>query len=67
MGIENGKIFYDGVQVQHTKFFPYGSEFKAKLCAPGRIKVYFCLMQEIQILLMGLPVNQYMCILLQNW
>ncbi len=26
--------------------------------------MYFCLMQEIQILLMGLPVDQHMCDLL---
>lgn len=32
-GIEPGKVFHDGIQVQQPKFFPYSAEFKAEPCA----------------------------------
>lgn len=38
------------------EFFPCGSRPTSKNGAPGRIKLYFSLMQEIPIFLMGLPV-----------
>lgn len=58
-GIEGGKVFQYRIQVQKAELFPDRVEFKPEPCALGRIKMYFCLMQEIQILLMGLPVNQH--------
>ncbi len=63
-GIEAGKVFHYRIQVQQTKLLPDRSEFEPEPCALGRIKMYFCLMQEIKVLLMGLPVNQHMCVLL---
>lgn len=62
--VEPGKVLHCGIQVRHAHFFPGVPELKAEPCALGRIKVYFCLMQETQILLMGLPVNQHKCGLL---
>ncbi len=32
-GIEPGKIFHDGIQVQKFKFFLYSAEFKTEFCA----------------------------------
>ena len=63
-GIELGQLLHDQIQVQQAEFFPDRGEFEAEPCTLGRIKMYFCLMQEIEILLMGLPVNQHMCVLL---
>ncbi len=57
MGIERRNVFHDGVKVQKPEFFAYSLKFKMEPCALGRIEMYFCLMQEIQIFLMGLPVN----------
>ena len=56
-GIESGKESHYRVQVQQPELFPDRAEFGPEPCALGRIKMYFCLMQEIQVLLMGLPVN----------
>lgn len=56
-GIESGKIVHNRIKIQQAEFFADRAEFKMEPCALGRIKMYFCLMQEIQILLMGLPVN----------
>ncbi len=56
-GIESGKISHNRIKIQQTEFFADVAEFKMEPCALGRIKMYFCLMQEIQIFLMGLPVN----------
>lgn len=64
IGIETGKVSHNRVEVQKTQLFPDRTEFKMEPCALGRIKMYFCLMQENQIFLMGLPVNQHMCVLL---
>ena len=63
-GIESGKVSHYRIQVQQADLFPDRAESELEPCALGRIKVYFCLMQEIQVLLMGLPVNQHMCVLL---
>ncbi len=63
-GIESGKISHYRIQVQQAELIPDRAECELEPCALGRIKVYFCLMQEIQVLLMGLPVNQHMCVLL---
>jgi hypothetical protein len=57
MGIESRKVFHDRIEVEHSEFFACSVKFKMEPHALGRIKMYFCLMQEIQILLMGLPVN----------
>lgn len=63
-GIESGKVTHYRVQVQQAELFPDRAKSEQEPCALGRIKMYFCLMQEIQVLLMGLPVNQHMCALL---
>lgn len=63
-GIKPGKVLHDGIQIQQFKFFAYSAEFKAEPCALRGIKMYFSLMQEKKILLMGLPVNQHKCDLL---
>jgi len=41
MGIESGKGFHDGIQIQHFEFFPGSAKFKAESCALRGIKVYF--------------------------
>lgn len=64
MGIESGKVFHNGVKVEHAEFFPCRAKLKKQPCALGRIEMYFCLMQEEEILLMGLSVNQHKCDLL---
>ena len=57
VGKEAGKVCHNGIQIQQPEFFTGRGEFKMKPGALGRIKMYFCLMQEIQIILMGLPVH----------
>lgn len=56
-GIKGGKVLHGGVKVKHAEFVPDILEFKAKPYALRRIKMNFCLMQEMEIILMGLPVN----------
>ena len=56
-GIETGKELHNRIQIEKPEFFADRAEFQPEPYALGRIKMYFCLMQEIQIFLMGLPVN----------
>ena len=56
-GIKRAKVFHYRIEIQQAEFFPDGAKFKPEPCTLGRIKMYFCLIQEIQIFLMGLPVN----------
>jgi len=55
--IESGEIFHNRIKIQQAQFLANGIEFQMESSALRRIKMYFCLMQEIQIFLMGLPVN----------
>ena len=48
-GIELGKVSHYRIQIQQAKFLLDSAEIKAEPCALGRIKMYFCLMQEIQV------------------
>lgn len=43
--IESGKVFC--YQIRQAEFFPDRVEFEQEPCALGRIKMYFCFMQEI--------------------
>ena len=56
-GIEIRKVFHYRIQIQQAELLPDRAKFEQEPCALGRIKMYFSLMQEIQIFLMGLPVN----------
>jgi len=66
-GIKSRKVSHNRIEIQQAEFFADRTEFKMQPCALGRIKMYFSLMQEIQIFLMGLPVNQHRCVLLWYW
>lgn len=57
VGIELGEILHNRIQIKNPQFFPDSGKFRMKPYALGRVKMYFCLMQESQIFLMGLPVN----------
>jgi len=46
-GIERGKVFHYRIKVEQAEFLPDRAEFEQEPCTLGRIKMYFCLMQEI--------------------
>lgn len=55
--IELGEIIHNRIQIKNLQFFPDSGKFRMKPYTLGRVKMNFCLMQEKQIFLMGLPVN----------
>ena len=48
-GIESRKVSHYRIQVQQAELIPDRAKCEPEPCALGRIKMYFCLMQEIQV------------------
>ena len=46
-GIERGKVFQYRIQIEQAELLPDRAKSEQEPCTLGRIKMYFCLMQEI--------------------